>query len=47
MNQPVGHMVRTSTKLKPALAIWVSKARVKNFLVWAMDPALLTAPRAT
>ena len=47
MNQPVGHMVRISTKENPAPARWVSRARSSIFLVRATLPAVLTAPRAT
>ena len=43
-SQWVGHMVRISTKLSPAPSIWFRNARVRNFLVWAIDPALFTAP---
>src|SRR6185312_4907912 len=46
-NQPVGHIVRISTKEKPSPASWVSSARRTIFLVRATLPALFTAPRAT
>src|SRR5262249_60585514 len=46
-NQPVGHMVSTSTKVNPAPRTCSSSARRTMRLVRATMPAVLTAPRAT
>ena len=46
-NQPVGHMVSTSTIEKPRPWRWTSKARRIIRLVRATAPALCTEPRAT
>ena len=46
-NQPVGHMVSTSTNVKPSPRTCVSNARLNIFFVRATAPALCTLPRAT
>ena len=47
MNQPVGHIVSTSTNEKPSPSTWVSNARRNIRFVRATAPALCTEPRAT
>ena len=47
MNQPVGHIVSTSTNEKPSPRTCVSNARLNIFFVRATAPALCTEPRAT